>query len=322
MTTGNKFETIAIEEHYLDPEVETYLGNLPSDGQTRDRLIDLGADRLKEMDTNGIDIQVLSHCPPGAQAFAPAEAAVLGARVNDRLFDFISTIPDRFAAFATLPTTDPEACADELERCVTKLGFKGAMIHGLTNGVFIDDKRYWPIFERAAALDVPIYIHPGKPHPAVIDAYYKDYREDFPTIVAAGWGFTVETATAGLRLVLSGVFDKYPKLKIIMGHLGEGLPFSMWRINHAMSKEMLSNKNDARFRELFTEHFYVTTSGNFSTPALLCTIMEMGADRVMFGVDWPYIENAPGTKWMEELSLSAEDRRKILGGNARRLLRM
>ena len=322
MDLEKKPRVIAIEEHYLDAEVEARLGLWSSGGVTRDRLADLGELRIREMDAAGIDVQVMSHCPPGAQAFEAAEAATLARGVNDRLFDFVSSKPDRFAAFATLPTPDPGAAADELERSVKELGFKGAMVHGLTNGLFIDDKRFWPIFDRAQALDVPVYVHPGPPHPAVIEAYYRDYVEDYPTILNAGWGFTVETATAGLRLVLSGVFDAYPNLKIILGHLGESLPFSLWRINHTFSLAMAANKKDARFREIFCRHFYITTSGNFSTPALLCSIMEMGVDRILFGIDWPYIENAPGTKWMEEVSLSEEDRQKILNGNARRLLKM
>ena len=141
-------------------------------------------------------------------------------------------IPKRFAAFAALPTADPKAAADELERCVNKLGFKGAMMHGLdAHGRFFDHKEYWPIYERAQALDVPIYLHPAAPSRAVVDAYYKEYAQDFPHILSAGWGYTVETATAGLRMVLSGVFDAYPKLKIILGHFGEGLPFLLWRVD-------------------------------------------------------------------------------------------
>lgn len=322
MDLEKKPRVIAIEEHYLDAEVEARLGLWSNAGATRDRLADLGELRIGQMDAAGIDVQVMSHCPPGAQAFEAAEAATLARDINDRLFDTVKSRPDRFAAFATLPTPDPGAAADELERCVKELGFKGAMVHGLTNGLFIDDKRFWPIFDRAEALDVPIYVHPGPPHPAVIEAYYRDYVEAYPTILNAGWGFTVETATAGLRLVLSGVFDAHPNLKIILGHLGESLPFSLWRINHTFSLAMPANKKDARFREVFCRHFYITTSGNFSTPALLCSIMEMGVDRILFGVDWPYIENAPGTKWMEEISLSEEDRQKILNGNARRLLKM
>ncbi len=322
MDSGKKPRVIAIEEHYLDAVVEARLGLWSAGGETRDRLADLGERRVGQMDAAGIDIQVLSHCVPGVQAFEADEAVTLARDVNDRLFDFVTSKPDRFCAFATLPTPDPHSAADELERCVTALGFKGAMVHGLTNVLFIDDKRFWPIFDRAQALDVPIYVHPGRPHPAVIEAYYRDYVEAYPAILNAGWGFTVETATAGLRLVLSGVFDAYPKLKIILGHLGESLPFSLWRINHTFSKAMPANKSDARFREIFCAHFYVTTSGNFSTPALLCCIQELGIDRILFGVDWPYIENAPGTKWMQDLPLSQQDRGKILNGNARNLLRI
>ena len=323
MADKQKSQVIAIEEHYMDPEVDAYLdGRIGGGAKTRERLADLGELRLKEMDEAGIDIQVLSHCPPGAQAFDPESAAAQAQGVNDRLYDVVQGRPDRFGAFATLPTRDPAAAADELERCVNKLGFRGAMVHGLTEGKFIDDQRFWPIFERAQDLDVPIYVHPGRPHPAVIDAYYKDYVEKFPAILSAGWGFTVETATGGLRLVLSGVFDKYPKLKIILGHLGEGLPFLLWRINHSFQSFTRYDSSGLPFRDIFCEHFYITTSGNFSNPALLCSVMEMGVDRILFSVDWPYVENSPGTGWMEDIPLSAEDREKILNGNAKRLLKM
>lgn len=323
MTTRTGSQVIAIEEHYLDADVDAKVNKQAGGGEdTRRRLADLGELRVREMDAAGIDIQVLSHCPPGAQAFDREEAAERGRGVNDRLHDFVQSRPDRFAAFATLPMRDPEACPDELERCVTELGFKGAMIHGLTDGKFPDMPEFWPIFARAEALDVPVYIHPGRPHPAVIEAYYKEYAEKYRSILSAGWGFTVETATAGLRLVLSGMLDKHPDVKIILGHMGEGLPFLLWRINHSFSKLSRPEGADPTFRELFCRHFWITTSGNFSSPALLCSVMEMGVDRILFSVDWPYVENAPGTEWMEGIPLSAEDREKILNGNAKRLLKM
>src|SRR5207247_10093944 len=160
---------------------------------------------LKEMDEAGIDVQVLSHGAPATQR-GDAETTVKLARgANDRLREIVRAHPDRFAAFATLPTPDPKAAAEELERCVTALGFKGAMVHGLTNGLFLDDKRFWPIFERAQALNVPIYIHPATPHQAVAEIYYKDYIKDFPALLTAGWVITVEAAPQGIRLVLSGV---------------------------------------------------------------------------------------------------------------------
>ena len=162
-------------------------------------------------------------------------------------------------------------------------------------------------------------MHPAIPHPAVVEAYYEDYLEDYPGLLNAGWGFTVETATQGIRIVLSGVLDAYPGVKIILGHLGESLPFSLWRIDQALSRE--GNRASA-FRDAFCEHFYITTSGNFSNPALLCCVMEMGVDRILFSVDWPFVANKPGVDWMETVPLCAEDKEKILNGNAKRLLRM
>ncbi|MGH7054225.1 MAG: amidohydrolase family protein [Stellaceae bacterium] len=308
---------IALEEHYLDAEVKERGG--PGAGpEIVRRLDDLGALRLREMDEAGIDFQVLSHSIPGLQAVEAAAAVPLARRVNDRLHEAVGRHPDRFAAFAALPTADPRAAADELERTVTRLGFKGAMINGLTLGVFHDDKRFWPIYERAAALDVPIYIHPALPQAAVIEAYYKDYAQKHPGILRAAWGFTVETATQGIRFVLSGVFDTHPGLKIVLGHMGEGLPFYLWRISHGL-RATLSEKS---FRDIFCEHFWITTSGFFSDPALLCCMMEMGIDRILFSVDYPFAENPPGAEWTETLPLGPEDKEKLLNGNARRLLRL
>ncbi len=320
MTLGGKPFVIALEEHYYDSELAaTFDGPEGRAPETRRRLDDLGELRLKEMDEAGIDVQVVSHGAPSTQRL-DAEAAVRLARnANDRLAQAIAAHPDRFAAFAALPTPDPKAAADELERTITQLGFKGAMVHGLTNGVFFDDQRFWPIFERAQALDVPLYVHPAVPHKAVVEAYYQDYLADFPTLQTAAWGFTVETATQGIRLVLSGVFDAYPDVKIILGHMGEGLPFLLWRIDHALSRP---GNRSVSFREQFSKHFYITTSGNFSTPALLCSMMELGVERILFSVDWPFVPNVPGTKWMHELQLSAEDKTKILSGNAKWLLKM
>jgi 2,3-dihydroxybenzoate decarboxylase len=314
-------QVIAIEEHYFDLEIVKHYDERQARPALRSRLEDMGAQRIKEMDEAGIDIQVLSQAAPGTHLMDAATAVPLARGANDRLRESIRAHPDRFAGFATLPASDPKAAADELERAVTELGMKGAMIHGLTNGLFFDDKRFWPIMERAQALDVPIYIHPAMPHPAVVEAYYKDYAKDFPAILSAGWGFTVETATQGIRLVLSGVFEAYPRLKIILGHLGESLPFSLWRIDHSLARK--GNRAMASsFRDVFCENFWITTSGNFSDPALMCCVQEMGVDRILFAVDWPYVENRPGTEWMESVPLCTEDRNKILHGNAKRLLKM
>src|SRR5712691_2773058 len=264
-----KCPAIALEEHYWDRELEAYYVNVERNPEIVTRMFDYGELRLKEMDEAGIDIQVLSHGAPSMQNVKADVAIEMGRRVNDRLAAIVAQKPDRFAAFGALPTADPAAAADELERIVDKHGFKGAMIHGTANGMFVDDKRFWPIFARAEKLDVPIYLHPSIPHPAVMDAYYKDYVKEFPMVIRAAWGFTVETATQSILMVLSGVFDTYPRLKIIIGHLGETLPFLVWRIDQSLSRP---GGKSMSFRDAFCNHFYITTSGNFSNPALLCCV--------------------------------------------------
>jgi predicted TIM-barrel fold metal-dependent hydrolase len=317
---ASKPQVIALEEHYIDPEVKPHItGRDRTGGAVAARLDDVGQGRIADMDAAGIDIQVLSHGAPSVQRLDAELAVRLARGANDRLADTVRAHPDRFAAFAMLPTADPKAAADELERAVTRLGFKGAMVHGLTGSLFLDDKRFWPIFERAQALDVPLYLHPAIPHPAVVEAYYKDYVEKYPNLLRAAWGFTVETATQGIRMVLSDVFDTYPRLKIILGHLGEGLPFLLWRINMALVRD---GAGPTWFRDNFCEHFWITTSGFFSDPALLCCVQEMGVDRILFSVDYPFVENAPGTEWVHRIPLCAEDKAKILNGNVKRLLKM
>ena len=275
--------------------------------------------RLKDMDATGVDVHVLSGTPQTYLYGLGDELSPLVAQIqNDQMAKHVAAHPDRFMAIGTIPLGQPAKAADELKRIITKLGFKGAMVNGMTGGVFHDDKRFWPIWERAAKLDVPIYIHPALPHPAVIEAYYKDYAQSHPGILRAAWGFTVETATQGLRFVLSGVFDAHPGLKIILGHMGEGLPFLLWRISHGLRATM----KEKTFRDIFCEHFWITTSGFFSDTALMCSMMEMGIDRILFSVDYPFAENPPGTEWLKTLPLGPEDTEKLLNGNARRLLKL
>jgi predicted TIM-barrel fold metal-dependent hydrolase len=312
---------IALEEHYWDAELAATFTGLDAGGnpQLAARLREVGAARIKDMDEAGIDMQVLSHSAPSLQKTPIDTAAALARRVNDRLAALIAANPTRFAGFAALPTSDPAAAADELERCVKVLGFKGAMIHGLSEGHFIDETKFWPIFARAEALDVPIYLHPSVPHPAVIDAYYKEYMQDYPVFIRAAWGYTVEAATLAIRLVLSGVFEKHPKLNFILGHLGEGIPFLLWRLNSALARP---GQKPVQFRDLFSKHFSITTSGFFSDPALVLCMQEMGIDRILFAVDYPFEANAPGPRWLERVPLCDEDKAKIASGNAKRLLRM
>ena len=316
-----KMPVIALEEHYWDHELAAQLQGAEGtrSADMLQRLYDLGELRLREMDDAGIDIQVLSHGAPSAQKLDPSIAVDLTKRVNDRLAEAVARHPTRFAGFAALPTAHPEAAARELERCVKDLGFVGAMICGLTNGVFHDDERFWCIYERAEALGVPIYFHPSFPDRDVSRAYYDKYAKDFPQVVRAAWGYTVETATQAIRLILSRVFEKHPGLNIILGHMGETLPYQLWRIDQALKRP---GHDEMNFREHFTNNFYITTSGHFSTTALVCAMMEMSMDHIMFSVDYPFVAHKPAMDWLDTLQLSKTDMRKFLSGNARRVLKI
>jgi 2,3-dihydroxybenzoate decarboxylase len=264
-------------------------------------------------------MQVLSHGAPSGQKLDPDIAADLCRRVNDRLAETVARHPTRFAGFASLPTPVPEAAARELERAVKDLGFKGAMIHGLTHGVFHDDRRFWCIYEVAEKLDVPIYFHPSWPSAEIEKAYYDPYGKEFPQVVRAAWGYTVETATQAIRLILSRVFETHPNLKVVLGHMGETLPYQLWRIDQALRRP---GHQPIDFRGIFTRNFYLTTSGHFSTPALLCAMMEMGMDHILFSIDYPFVPNKPAVAWLDTLQIAREDLTKMLSGNAKRLLRM
>lgn len=310
---------IAIEEHYWDSEMVNHFPAGENKSHVQNLLTEIGDTRLRAMDEAGIDVQVLSHGAPAAQKLPQNIAVDITKRVNDRLAEACARHPSRFAGFAALPTPDPEQAARELERCIKDLGFKGAMIHGLTNGSFIDDKRFWPIFEVAEKLDVPIYLHPSVPNSEVTKIYYDDYAAEFPTVIRPAWGFTVETATIAIRLILSRVLEKYTKLQFILGHLGETLPFLLWRINQSLARP---GQKPLDFCKVFCEHFHVTTSGNFSTPALICTMLELGIDRIMFAVDYPYVVNSEGMSWIDQLQISPDDKRKLLSSNAANLLKL
>jgi 2,3-dihydroxybenzoate decarboxylase len=320
MNNSAKPLVIALEEHYWDPDLLALFpgreGKRVSDVERR--LLDMGELRLREMDEAGIDIQVLSHGAPGTQKMDATTATRMARQTNDRLAAFVKSNPKRFAGLGLLPTPDPLAAADELERIVTRLDLNGAMVHGLTNGKFLDEKQFWPIFERAEALDVPLYMHPSFPSPMVIDAYYKEYAAAYPELIGPALGFTVEAATQAVRLVLSGVFEKHPKLKIILGHLGEGIPFLLWRIDQSLSR----TSGGVSFKQTFRKNFYLTTSGNFSDTALTASITEMGIDRIMFSVDWPFISSKMGTDWLNASALSAVDKAKVFGGTAKALLKL
>jgi predicted TIM-barrel fold metal-dependent hydrolase len=323
-------KTIAIEEHFITPmyrekvsanEFRNFYLTTRSKALGHDiaeQNLDMGDDRLARMNAAGVDVQVLSFGSPGPQAFSADVAIPMARDANDRAYELVRAHPDRFASFAALPTADPEASAKELERCVTKLGFKGTMIHGHTQGSFLDEKKYWAIFECAEALDVPIYLHPTLPHPDAVKAYFQGYED----IARAGWGFAIDTSCHFLRVVFAGVFDAFPRLKFILGHLGEGLPFAMHRMNDHTAPAALRRGLKKTPIEYIKDNLLVTTSGNWFEPAFLCTLLALGADNIMFAVDWPYEANTTGMEFLKKLSISDVDKEKIAHGNAERILRM
>jgi 2,3-dihydroxybenzoate decarboxylase len=321
---------IAIEEHFITPmyrekvagnEFRNFYLTARSRQMGHDIIkqnLDLGEQRLAHMDAHGVDMQVLSFGSPGPQAFAVDVAIPMARDANDRLSESIKKHPKRFAGFAALPTADPRAAADELERCVKDLGLKGAMIHSHQQGEFLDAPKYRVMWERAEALGVPIYLHPALPHADVVKAYFDGYEE----LARAPWGFAVDTSCHFLRLVFSGLFDACPKLKIILGHLGEGLPFAMHRLNDhswAAAKRRGLKKPPI---EYLRENMLVTTSGNWFEPAFVCTLLALGADNILFAIDWPYEANKAGMDFLRKLSISDADKAKIAHLNAERLLKL
>jgi 2,3-dihydroxybenzoate decarboxylase len=323
-------KTIAIEEHFITPlyrqkvganEFRNFYLSSRSEQIGHDIVAqnaDLGEQRLAHMDAAGVDMQVLSFGSPGPQAFDAQTAVPIARDANDRAHEIVRAHPERFAAFAALPTADPEAAAQELERAVIKLGFKGAMIHGHTRGSFLDEKKYWVIFERAQALGVPIYLHPTLPHPDAMKAYFDGYEE----LARAGWGFAIDTSCHFLRIVFAGVFDAYPELKIILGHLGEGLPFAMHRLNDHTARAAARRGLQRTPLQYLQDNMLVTTSGNWYEPAFVCTLLALGADNILFAVDWPYEANTTAMRFLEKLSISDVDKEKIAHRNAERILRM
>ncbi len=326
---------VALEEHFtfpalqgrIDPALVTRRGYPPPDAPSMrpdidDRLKDFGPARLKAMDDFGISIQVMGPSGPGADLLPPSEGPAFARELNDALAAECAAHPRRYAGFAHLPMTAPEAAAEELDRCVKKLGFHGAMINGTTDGKFLDDPCFDPILARAEALDVPIYIHPGIPPQAVRDAYYSGLKGPMPAILArAGYGWHAETAIHVIRLALSGALDKHPRLQIIIGHQGEGLPAMLDRFDEsfgAMVPKFLQRKPG----QAILDQVHITTSGFYNLPSFLMLMQIFGADKIMFSVDYPFSANAPARAFLDALPLSPLDRVKISHGNADKLLKL
>jgi len=321
---------VAIEEHASFPEMTGFLPAGALNKQTRSavatqmmpKLADISGERLSSMDECGISMQVLSVENTDVNLLDSSSAPAFASKYNDLLAEKIKDYPNRFTAFAHLPMTAPVAAADELERTVTSYGFRGAMIRGTTNGEFLDAPKFAPVLERAEKLGVPIYIHPGLPPKSVMDAYYSNIGQSsgpFDAIACWGWGWHSETAIHVLRLLVAGIFDIYPGLKIIIGHMGEMFPM-MWARSDRAFQPGNGGHNQRTLIDTFRQQLYITTSGFFTQPPLRIALDTIGIDNILFSVDYPFSSNQMGIDFLNEIRLPAEQVAKIAHGNADKLL--
>jgi gamma-resorcylate decarboxylase len=319
---------IALEEHVA---IEPTLGDSQVFGshvwkELSHRLLDVQDTRLREMDKHGIEMMILSLNAPAIQAIHDTKRATEIARqANDALAGEVRKRPGRFAAFAALPMQDPEAANSELTRCVKELGMVGALVNGFSqvgtpdNVTYYDLPEYREFWRKVEALDVPFYLHPRNPLPS-----WSKFYDGHSWLLGPNWAFAAETAVHALRLIGSGIFDECPKLKLVLGHIGEGIPVYLWRIDNRNGWMKARHKYPAKHgvAHYFRKHFHLTTSGNFDTPALVNAMTVMGVDRVMFSVDWPFESVDEGTQWFDKAEISEEDRVKIGRENAIRLFRL
>ncbi len=329
--------TITLEEHFATPgfldgpgrELGERRQADPANSQMSarfakifDQLCDLGDRRIAEMDAAGIDMQVLSLNSPGVEQLDAAEAVAVAHEVNDLLASAVKRHPGRLAGFATVPTAAPEAAANELDRTVEQYGFKGAAINGHIRGRYLDDPYFWPILERAEALRVPLYIHPTAPPEAVIQAsYVGNYsREVASQFSRAAWGWHVETAIHVLRIILSGALDRYPGLQIVIGHMGETLPFMLPRLDLTLPAQV--TKLERPISAYLRENLSYTFSGFNFIATFLDLLLQVGAERILFSADYPYASMAQARAFLDQIPVSAADRERIAHGNAERLLRL
>jgi len=320
-------KTIAVEEHFVTNHYQTAMKAVsdremsPYMAAVRDKLLDLGGGRLADMDAAGIDVQVLSLPGIGLDKLDRFAGTALARDCNDTLAEAIRAHPNRFAGFALLAVQDPDSAAAELERCVTRLGLQGAMISGLNNGRFLDDPVLQPVLAQAERLEVPIYLHPAPPPPEVYKVYFSDLPKGVGgALSTAGWGWHAENGLHSLRLVTSGVFDRFPKLQVIIGHMGENLPFSLMRSEERLNP--VTKHLQRRVSEYFHTNFYITTSGYFTLQPFLCTLTVFGADRILFAVDYPYSPNTDGRAFLDNAPVSPGDLAKIAYKNAEGLLKL
>lgn len=328
---------IATEEACSIPEVAAALGevaraggesldlklldgiyNVPADapGALLAQLLDIDAGRLKDMDDNHVDMQLLGLTAPGVQVLEAGRAAKLAALANDRLAAAVRRHPARFAALGTFAPQDPVAAVNEMERAIGKLHLNGFIINSHTNNEYLDQQKYWPILEAAEALGAPIYIHPRAPSDGMA-APFRDYR-----LEAAVWGYGMEVGTHAARLMMSGVLDRFPRLKIVLGHMGEAVPFWLWRMDHMGNPARGRSPQKLKPSEYFARNFAITTSGVEDPLALQFCIDKIGVDNIMWAIDYPYQPSAPAVAWIDAAPLSPQQREKICSLNAERIFRI
>lgn len=317
---------IAIEEHFA---LEETLGSSQGPhGETdgwkalRRNLLDVQEERIARMDRLGIDMAVLSLNAPVLQAMPDRkQAAELAVRANDFLAEQVAKRPDRFRGFAALAMQDPEVAAREATRCVRELGFLGALVNGYTErdtpgtAYHYDLPEFLPFWDQFAQLDVPFYLHPR-------DLSRMEILAGHPWLVTAAWSFGVETSTHALRLMCSGLFDRHPNLQIILGHLGEGLPFSVWRVDHRLEKDPRGITIKKKIGDYFRQNFWITTSGNFHTMSLQDAMWEIGVDRILFAADFPFEDMEEAVTWFDAASINPYDKEKIGRTNALGLFKL
>jgi 2,3-dihydroxybenzoate decarboxylase len=319
---------IALEEHFSIEGMDKYTSdvmNAPTFADVMRRLVDTESLRIESMDKAGIELSILSFYSPGIQAETDPAVAVQGAkRANDFLCEKVmARHPDRYAGFAVVPLQDPEAAADELERCVKQLGFKGALVNGYSNITnentieYTDEPKFEVFWAKVAELAVPIYLHPRDPVPNQQRIY-----EGHPELLSAAWAYGVETSTHALRLITSGIFDRHPGVNVILGHLGETLPFGIWRVEHIIKRRGMCKDLKKNIMSYLAENFFITTSGVFRTQALLNTMLEVSSDRILFSTDYPYESAEEAATWFDSCPISEPDREKIGRDNAVKLFHL
>lgn len=322
-----KVSKIAIEEHFNIPELSDDAGKYyPQEtwAKLRPLLLDIEGKLLSDMDKYGIEMSVLSLSSPGIQTIYVKQQAIdVAQRANDFLAELVTRRSDRFQGFAALPLQDPEAAAIELTRCVKELGFKGALVNGFSqidredSTVYYDLQQYWPFWEVVEGLNTPVYLHPRYPLEDRTDMH------GHPWLRGSVWSFGVETATHALRLMTCGLFDKYQKLTVILGHLGETLPNAIWRIDHRISAIPRGIPAKKKLAEYLRNNFYTTTSGNFCTKTLINTMLVVGADRILFASDHPFEKISDAAEWFDSVdTISETDWVKIARTNAEKLLNL